>query len=81
MFTKQVYLTLQINFHCFENLETSRILIMPALEWTPEGVIPSDLSPIKENYLKCNQNLFMSRKGKIHYPFKWIQLNGNVKIG
>ena len=20
-------------------------------------------------------------KRKIHYPFKWIQLNGNVKIG
>ena len=20
-------------------------------------------------------------KRKIHYPFKWIQLNGNIKIG
>ena len=24
---------------------------------------------------------FINLKRKIHYPFKWFQLNGNVKIG
>ena len=35
---------------------------------------------IVQNYTE-NTNGDVPFKRKIHYPFKWIRLNGNVKIG